>query len=131
VEFRYYLEHGQRNVVALRQMNVLTNDAPTAARAPVMLRGYKVGEFNGKNMSHIEAEERYRLAEKWTATLFVGVACTYGEGTSCSDSASVYPAGGVGIQYILKPKEGVVLNLEYAQGKSDNNGVYLKMGYAY
>ena len=131
VEFRYYMEHGQRNVLALRQMNVLTVDAPTAARAPVMLRGYKVGQFNGKNMSHIEAEERYRLAEKWTATLFVGVACLYGEGNNCSDSANVYPAGGVGIQYILKPKEGVVLNLEYAQGKSDNNGVYLKMGYAY
>jgi len=55
----------------------------------------------------------------------------YGGGRSCSDSADLYPAGGFGVQYILKPKEGIVLNLEYAQGKDSNNGVLLKMGYAY
>jgi hypothetical protein len=63
--------------------------------------------------------------------VFLGVACTYGEGKSCSDSANLYPAGGVGVQYILKPKEGIVLNLEYAEGKDDNYGFYLKMGYAF
>lgn len=35
------------------------------------------------------------------------------------------------VQYVLKPKEGMVLNLEYAHDKNDNSGVYLKMGYAY
>jgi len=35
------------------------------------------------------------------------------------------------VQYIVKAKEGIVLNLEYAQGKAGNYGVYLKMGYAY
>jgi hypothetical protein len=38
---------------------------------------------------------------------------------------------GAGVQYILKPKEGIVMNLEYAQGKDGNYGIYLKMGYAY
>ena len=38
---------------------------------------------------------------------------------------------GAGIEYILKPKERIVLNLEYAQGKAGNHGVYLKLGYAY
>jgi hypothetical protein len=35
------------------------------------------------------------------------------------------------VQYILKPKEGIVLNLEYAAGEDGNYGVYLKMGYAF
>jgi len=35
------------------------------------------------------------------------------------------------LQYILKPIQGIVANLEYAQGKDGNYGVYLKMGYAY
>lgn len=131
VDLRYYLAHGEGNVLALRQLNHLTDAAPTAARAPVQLRGYKIGQFTGKYMSSIEAEERLRLGEKWTATLFAGVACLYGGGDACSDSANVFPAAGVGVQYILKPKEGLVLNLEYALGKDDDYGFYLKMGYAY
>jgi hypothetical protein len=82
-------------------------------------------------MSHIEVEERYRVAEKFTATFFAGVACTYGGGKDCSERENLYPAAGAGVQYVLKPKEGIVLNLEYAQGKAGNYGVYLKMGYAY
>ncbi|MGH8689120.1 MAG: BamA/TamA family outer membrane protein [Burkholderiales bacterium] len=130
-DFRYYVEQGNGNVLAVRQLNHFTRDAPTQVRAPVQLRGYKVGQYNGENVSQIEAEERFRLAEKWTATLFLGVACTYGEGMTCSKSANLYPAGGAGVQYVLKPKEGIVLNLEYAQGKDDNYGFYLKMGYAF
>ena len=131
LEFRHYFPHGNRNVFATRINNQLTNDAPAAARASVQLRGYKVGQYTSKSMSSIEGEERFRLGEKWTATLFAGVACLYGEGNNCSDSANLYGAGGAGVQYILKPKEGIVMNLEYAAGKDGNYGIYLKMGYAY
>jgi hypothetical protein len=131
IDVRYYIEHGKGSVFAIRQLNHLTNDAPTQVKAPVQLRGYKIGQYNGEYMSSIEGEERYRFAEKWTATIFVGVACTYGGGQDCTDSANIYPAGGAGIQYIIKPKEGIVMNLEYAQGKADNYGIYLKMGYGF
>jgi hypothetical protein len=130
-EIKYFHSHGNRHVLALRQLNHLTNDAPTAARAPVQLRGYKIGEFTGTYMSSFEIEERYRFADKWTATLFAGVACLYGDGEKCSNSENLFPAGGAGVQYILKPKEGIVLNLEYAQGKDKNYGVILKMGYGF
>jgi hypothetical protein len=53
------------------------------------LRGYKFGEYLGKNMSSFEAEGRIPLAA------------------------------------------GMVLNLEYAKGKGDNQGVYMKFGYGY
>ncbi|HEY1289534.1 MAG TPA: BamA/TamA family outer membrane protein [Burkholderiales bacterium] len=130
-DIRYYVPHGGGHVLAIRQLNIFTDDAPTQVKAAVQLRGYKIGQYNSDYMSHIEAEERYRLGQKWTATLFVGVACTYGGGKDCSDGKNLYPAGGAGVQYILKPKEGIVLNLEYAAGKDGNYGGYLKMGYAY
>ena len=130
-DFRYYLPHGKGNVVAFRQLNHFTHDAPTQVNAAVQLRGYKIGQYNGEYMSQIEVEERYRIAEKFTASVFLGIACTYGGNRSCSDSANLYPAGGAGVQYILKPKEGIVLNLEYAAGKDSNYGFYLKMGYAH
>ena len=131
VDIRYFVPHGNGNVLAIRQLNHFTDNAPTQVNAPVQLRGYKIGQYNGKYMSHIEAEERWRFAAKWTATLFVGVACTYGGDRSCGESENLYPMGGAGVQYILKPKEGIVLNLEYAQGKAGNRGAYLKIGYAY
>ena len=36
---------------------------------------------------------------------------------SCSDNENVFPMAGLGVQYILKPKEGIVVNLEYAEGE--------------
>jgi hypothetical protein len=131
MDFRSFWSHGSGNVFAVRQNNQWTDGAPAGAFPSVSLRGYKMGQYLGKNMSSVEAEERYRIAEKWTTTLFVGVACLYGDGRSCSDDANIYPDWGVGVQYVLKRREGIVLNLEYAAGKDGNYGVYLKMGYGF
>src|SRR4051812_6404025 len=106
-DFRYYIPHGDGHVLAVRQLNQFTSDAPTQAKSSVQLRGYKIGQYNADYMSQIEAEERYRFAEKFTASVFLGIACTYGAGKNCSDEKNLYPAGGVGVQYALKPKEGI------------------------
>ena len=87
--------------------------------------------YSGDYLSQIEGEFRLRVAERWTATVFAGIACTYGGGKNCSDSVNLFPAIGAGIQYILKPAVGIVLNLEYAQGKAGSYGVLLKTGYAF
>jgi hypothetical protein len=130
-DLRYYWGHGNDHVLALRQSNQWTVDAPAGAYAPIVLRGYKFGEYLGKYMSSFEAEERLHLAPRWTATVFVGVGCLYGGNLSCSDSENVYPDAGAGVQYTIKEKEGMVMNLEYAKGKGDNEGVYLKFGYGF
>jgi hypothetical protein len=128
---RYYWGHGDGNVLAIRQNNQWTSDAPSSAYAPITLRGYKFGEYLGKYMSSLEAEERLRLAARWTATVFVGIGCLYGGDLKCTDEANVYPDVGAGVQYVIKEKEGMVLNLEYAKGKGDNQGVLLKFGYGF
>ena len=130
-DYRQFRSHGDGHVLALRQSNQWTVDAPPSAYAPVMLRGYTMGEYLGKNMSSIEVEERHRIAQRWTATLFAGAACLYGAGKSCSDSKNVFPSIGAGVQYILKPAQGIVANLEFAAGKDGNNGLLFKMGYAW
>jgi hypothetical protein len=131
LDTRHYIPFGNGSVFAFRQLNHLTDGAPTQNLAPIQLRGYKVGQYTGKFMSSIEGEARLKLAERWTATVFAGVGCTYGKGKSCSDGSNLFPAGGAGVQYLLKPAVGIVLNLEYAQGKSGNYGVLLKTGYAF
>jgi hypothetical protein len=130
-DVRHYIPFGDGHIFAFRQLNHLTNDAPTQNLSPVQLRGYKVGQYTGEFMSQIEGEARLRLAERWTATIFAGIACTYGDGKNCGESANLFPAIGAGVQYILKPAVGIVLNLEYARGKAGSYGVLLKTGYAF
>ena len=131
VDFRRYVPYGDGNVFAFRQLNHLTHDAPTQNLSPVQLRGYKVGQYTGEYMSQIEGEMRLKLADRWTSTLFAGMACTYGQGKSCSDSTNLFPMAGAGVQYVLKPEIGIVLSLEYAQGKAGNRGLILKTGYSF
>jgi len=130
-DVRYYWGHGDGNVLALRLNNQWTVDAPKSAYAPITLRGYKFGEYLGEYMSSIEAEERLHIAPRWTATVFVGVGCLYGGNLNCTASENLYPDAGAGVQYVIKQKEGMIVNLEYAKGKGDNEGVYLKFGYGY
>lgn len=131
LDLKGYREHGKGHVLAVRQNNQWTANAPPSAYAPVSLRGYKLGQYLGKYMSSLEVEERFRIAKRWTATGFVGLACLYGDGKQCTESANLYPTLGAGIQFVLKPEEGMVANLEYAKGEGDNSGIYLKLGYGF
>jgi hypothetical protein len=131
VDNRVYVSHGKGHVLAFRQYNQFTVDAPASAFAPIQLRGYKFGQYLGENMSSIEVEERYRLGERWTATVFAGIGFLYGNGQSFDDSDTRFPNAGLGVQFALKKREGIVMNLEYAVGKDDNYGVYIKLGYGF
>ena len=104
---------------------------PPGAYAPIQLRGYTIGEYLGKSMSSIEVEERYRFAERWTATVFAGVACLYGANRDGCSRSNLFPSVGVGVQYVLKPVQGIVANLEFALGKEGNRALLFKMGYAW
>jgi hypothetical protein len=130
-DVRVFVPEGGGHVLALRQYNWLTHDAPTAAQASVVLRGYKIGQYLAPYMSSIEAEERLAFGTRFGATLFAGGASLYGERGAASASRQYYPAWGAGVQFILKPVQRMLANLEYAQGVEDNHGIYLKFGYAW
>jgi hypothetical protein len=129
-DIRAFWPHGRGYVLALRQFNWLTHDAPTSAEATVILRGYKLGEYLSPYMSSLEAEERLSFGSRWGATLFSGVAGLYGT-REVASNRQYYPTWGAGLQFIVKPVQRMLANLEYAQGVEDNRGVYLKFGYAW
>jgi len=131
LDYRHFWSHGDGHVFAVRQSNQWTQDAPLGANAPVQLRGYTIGEYLGKSMSSIEVEERHRFAERWTATAFGGIACLYGGDRSGCSKSDFFPSVGAGVQYVLKPAQGIVANLEFAAGKDGNRAVLFKMGYAW
>jgi len=129
VDFRTVWPQRGRHLMAFRQNNWLTHDAPTVAQATVLLRGYKQGQYLSPYMSSFEAEERFALGAKWTSTIFFGLAGLYGEENSTTAERQFYPSWGAGIQYILKPAQHMLVNLEYAQGVDDNRGIIMKFGY--
>lgn len=127
---RLYWKHGGNHVLAVRQFNWLTSDAPIAALATVILRGYKLGQYLAPYMSSLEAEERLSFNSRWGATLFTGLAEVYGE-TPVPLERSTFPTVGVGVHFVIKPVQRIIVNLEFAQGIEDNRGVYLKIGHSW
>jgi hypothetical protein len=130
VDLKTFWKHGSGHVLAVRQYNWLTSDAPSAAQATVILRGYKQGQYLSPYMSSLEVEERLLFNARWGATLFGGAAGLYGEAPAPLER-SVYPTIGAGLQFVIKTEERMNVNLEYSQGIDDNRGVYLKLGYAW
>jgi hypothetical protein len=130
VDLRTFWNHGKGHVLAVRQYNWLTSDAPSAAQGTVILRGYKQGQYLSPYMSSFEVEERLSFNARWGATLFGGGAQLYGDAPVPLDRR-VYPTIGGGVHFVLKPAQRMIVNFEFAQGISDNRGVYLKLGYAW
>ncbi len=130
VDLRAFWKHGGRHVLALRQNNWLTSDAPVAAEATVILRGYKFGQYLSPYMSSLELEERLSFSKRWGATVFAGAAGLYGE-AAVKPERNFYPDIGAGVHYVIKPAEHMLVNLEYAQGRGDSRGIYMKLGYAW
>ena len=131
VDVRGFWSHGGGHVLAVRQYNWLTHDAPAAAQSAVLLRGYKIGEYLAPYMSSLEAEERLAFGSRWGATLFSGVATLYGQSATASQGRDYYPMWGAGLHFVVKPSERMLINLEYAAGVEDNRGMYLKFGYGW
>ena len=129
-DFKIFVPNGGRRVLAFRQFNWFSVDAPAAGQATVILRGYKFGQYLAPYMSSLEAEERLLFGRRWGATLFGGLAGLYGTSVTPLERQT-YPMGGAGLQFILKPDKHLLASLEYAQGIQNNRGLYLKLGYAW
>ena len=129
-DLKLFVPHGGRHVLAFRQYNWLTDEAPSGAQATLILRGYKFGQYLAPYMSSLEAEERLLFGRRWGATLFAGIAGLYGT-TNTPLERQAYPVWGLGLQFILKPDQHMLASFEYAQGIEDNHGLILKLGYAW
>ncbi|MFZ4285683.1 BamA/TamA family outer membrane protein [Variovorax sp. HJSM1_2] len=129
-DLRWYQSTSPRNVVALHGNAGWTHDAPVANQSSISMRGYTRGQYLGQNVLTLEAENRYMFQAKWGAKAFAGLSCLYGGGQSCSGD-NLYPMAGVGVFYILKPKENMLISAEFAKGNGDNQGFYLRFGHPF
>ena len=114
-------------MLALQLKGRFTDDAPLSGYSSVSLPGYTMGNYLSRHYSHVLLEGRFPLTGKLGLIAFGGVGCQFGEditGKSLSCSDATYPSLGVGVSYMLKEEASVLIRLEIAKGKSDNEALY-------
>jgi hypothetical protein len=130
-QYRRYFAQRDGSVFAGRVTGRFTHDAPRSGYSTLRLRGYVPGEFRQPHALTIEGEERYYLAERWRLSAFAGIGCLFEHVDDCGDSAMLYAAGGVGIHFVLRPREQMIVRLDYARGEGGSEGLYVKFGQSF
>lgn len=126
--YSYFIPLQEKWVIALNTSILATPDAPKASQATLRrFRAYTSGAVSAEYAYVAQVEARYSLTERWVAAAFGGTAAVVNGFDDMSDSENWYPMGGLGVRYILKDA-GVVIRMDYAVGKDDNQAFYLKMG---
>ena len=71
---------------------------------------------------------------KIRASSIRGIGCQFGANVSSNDiecSEHTFPSVGAGISYMVKEETSVLIRLEIAKGKNDNEALYLRFGHAF
>jgi hypothetical protein len=93
------------------------------------LRGYRIGQYQDRQMFAAQAEYRYEFTERFGAVVFAGageVAPSLGQFTF----DDLLPAGGFGLRAVVAEKNHVAIRLDFAWGK-DGGQYYLNVGEAF
>jgi hypothetical protein len=131
IEYKQYWAHSQGDVLALRANGRWTSDAPASGYSSVNLRGYTRGQYLAPHSITLEVEERLLVKGRFGVNIFAGVTCLYGGTKDCGSKSNYFPSAGLGVQYMLKESENMVLTLDYAKGKQDSSGFYMRFGQAF
>ena len=121
-------------VIAVQVTARVTDDAPPSGFSSVTLPSYTRGNYLSQHYSHLLVDGRFPITKKFGLVAFGGVGCQFGvdilnRDVSCDDA--LFPAIGAGLAYMLKEEASVLIRLEFAKGKSDNEAVYLRFGHSF
>ena len=121
-------------VIAVQMTARVTDDAPPSGFSSVTLPSYTRGNYLSQHYSHLLIDGRFPITKKFGLVAFGGVGCQFGvdilnRDVSCDDA--LFPAVGAGVSYMLKEEASLLIRLEFAKGKSDNEAVYLRFGHSF
>ena len=125
---------GRSPVIAIQVKGRFTADAPLSGYSSVNLPGYTAGNYLSRHYSHVLVDARIPLKGRLGLVAFGGVGCQFGEdiaGRDLSCGDATFPSVGVGVSYMLKAEASVLIRLEIAKGKSDNEALYLRFGHSF
>jgi hypothetical protein len=95
-----------------------------------VLRGYTAGRYIDRWTVAAQAEARWRFANRWITTAFLGVGDVKPEYGPSPDT-EVLPAGGVGLQWIAALENMITVRVDYAWGRDGSHALYVSIGQAF
>ena len=115
-------------------MSETTSGSPPFDQLPELggdklLRGYFQGRYRDRALIAFQAEYRWPLFWRVGAAGFVGVG-QVADGLSGFRLDRFWPAGGVGIRFLLAEQEGLNVRADFAFGDG-SSGFYLAFGEAF
>jgi outer membrane protein assembly factor BamA len=134
LNYRQYRSMRERDVLAWQAyLCAAGGDPPFFLQCQVgpmsVLRGYSFGEYRGNAMAAAQVEYRWQLHPRWILAMFGGVAQVASEFGSFDFDENLY-AGGAGVRFVVEPKNGVTLRIDYAVGQ-DDDAIYVSVGEAF
>jgi len=121
-------------VFALQMKGRFTEDAPLSGFSSVSLPGYTMGNYLSEDYAHLLMEGRFPITRKFGLVAFGGIGCQFGDDIAGHDIECLehtFPSVGAGISYMVKEEASVLIRLEIAKGKNDNEALYLRFGHAF
>jgi len=126
----YYPLKTERKIIVTRvKAAITTGDVPFQGQNVVGqddIRGYSNGRYRDNQVYAIQSEYRWRFENKFGVVGFFGLA-TAVESFSDLKNAEILPGGGVGVRYMMIPKERINIGIDVAAGKGDW-GLYFRIG---
>jgi hypothetical protein len=126
----YYKIKNERNIIATRlKATISGGDVPFQGQNVVGgddIRGYSAGKFRNNQIYTIQAEYRWRFYKKLGMVGFFGLASAVDKIGDITTS-ELLPGVGVGMRYLVIPKERINIGIDIAKGKGDW-GLYFRIG---
>lgn len=134
LDYRQYFKVRETDVIAWQgYVCAVSGNSPFFLQCQVgsnsLLRGYGYGRYRGDTMAALQAEYRWQLHRRWIVAAFGGatqVAPHFGDFTL----DEILYAGGAGLRFVVEPKNGVTLRLDYAWGEGER-AFYMSIGEAF
>ncbi len=120
--------------IALQAKGRFTEDAPLSGFSSVTLPGYTMGNYLSEDYAHLLMEGRLPITRKFGVVAFGGIGCQFGTdiaGKNINCAGNTYPSVGFGLTYLLDEAASILIRLEIAKGKNDNEAIYLRFGHSF
>ena len=130
-DVRGFWRHGGGHVLAFRQFNWLTSDAPGPRSRPSSCAATRAASSWRRTCRRWKPRSASPWARAGAPRFFAGVTGLYGASGAFSASNGFYPTVGAGVQFVIKPVQRMLVNLEYAHGVEDNQALLVRFGYAW
>lgn len=95
-----------------------------------LLQGYTVGQYIDRWILAGQAEARWRFANRWIGTAFVGAGEVQPIVPRSADADSL-PAAGVALHWIAALENLITVRVQYAVGEGGAHAVYVAVGQSF